>query len=149
MNIFDIYMVRYNATKKCTVVYDIHQQVQEVHMTPLEFFQRICLHYGSSMQVRMEQFRFLLDVQKKIPILVCHFRECIFFPTTSYVHEDCVWIQAKMVKKVSNKDNGCQLHLVSGQCVDLDVGCRVIYKQLRRCRSFLNQLARNVEVENL
>ena len=48
----------------------------------------MCLHHGSSMQGRIDAFKSLLKVEKKVPVLVCRYQGCIFFPTTSFMRED-------------------------------------------------------------
>ena len=149
MNLYNVYMFRYDSQKKCTVLYDLNHEVFEVDMLPYTFLDLMCLHHGSSMQGRIDAFKSMLKVEKKVPVLVCRYQGCIFFPTTSYLREDCVWIQEKYVEKVTVLDHGCRVHFINRQSVELEVSNRVVYKQLKRCRMFLKQITTNFEVVNL
>ncbi len=149
MNLYNVYMFRYDPKKRCTVLYDLDQMTFEVEMLPHEWLDLVCVHHGSSMQGRIEAFKHLLQVEKKVPVLVCRQQGCIFFPTTSPLREDCVWIQEKYVDRVAVLEHGCRVYFVNKEWVDLEVSNRVVYKQLKRCRLFLKQIATNFEVVNL
>lgn len=146
MDLFKVYAMTYDVNKKCSRLYFLGGEVVEVATSPRSILEKLCLMMGSSMQGRMDAFKHLVKVQKKVPVLVSQCRECIFFPTNGVNVEDGIWLQYKYIKKVTSVTTSkCIVHFNDGNEMVLPVGCRVIYKQLKRCREFFSAISSTVD----
>ena len=150
MDLYRVCAISYDVEKKCSYLYFINGEVQEVSMTPRMFLEKMCLVNGCSLQGRMDAFKYVMKVQKKVPVLINQYFQCIFFPTHGSQVERSVWLQYKYIKKVTSLESAkCIVHFVDDSQLLVNVGCRVIYKQLKRCREFFGRITCNVDYEEI
>lgn len=139
MDLCQVVAMKYSDEK--TRLYFDNQEYLETILKPKEILERLCLLQGSSMKGRMESFKFVLNVQKKIPVLVSLYKECIFFPLYGNAVTNNIWLQYRFIEKLTSLDtSSCIVHFTGGFQMEFNVGARVVYRQMRRCRNFIQRM---------
>ena len=64
-----------------------------------------CEYYGSTYKGRVNAVKKLLKFNYKTPVLIEESRKIIFFPTKSYLLDDCSWINYNYIKKWNSYTN--------------------------------------------
>ena len=150
MNLYNLCAIRYDQKTKQSLLYFLDYGELPCFQKPLQILNRWCMHHGSDMKGRMESCKYVLQIQKKVPVLVCLYMQCIFFPTHGYTCLDCIWLQAKMIQTVKAIDtSSCEVYFLDGYCMKIPVGCRVIQKQLERCKTYYEKITVPVQVSVL
>ena len=128
-----------------TTLYVSDLEYLETKLNPKEILDKMCLLQGSSMKGRVESFKYVMNVQMKIPVLVSLHKECIFFPLHGSSLMNNVWLQYRYIDKLTSLDTpGCIVHFTNGFKMEFDVGARVVYRQMRRCRNFIQRMKSSV-----
>ena len=90
-----------------------------------------CKYYGSSLRGRCDATEYLIGIKYKCPIIMSENKNIIFFPTTSYKNEDCVWINYKGIEKYYlNDKNSLIIELINGKILELNISNNVISNQI-------------------
>ena len=63
-----------------------------VNMSTLAIVKASCLYFGSSFEGRKEGTKHITGIDMKVPIVIEETRSIIFFPTSSCMHDDSIWI---------------------------------------------------------
>ena len=128
-----------------TRLYVNKQESLETKLQPKEILEKMCLLQGSSMKGRVESFKYVANVHKKIPVLVSLYKECIFFPLHGSSVTNNIWLQYRYIEKLTSLDtSSCIVHFTNGFQMEFNVGARVVYRQMRRCRSFIQRMKSSV-----
>ena len=93
-----------------------------------------CLFFGCSYEGRKEGIKSLLNIDMKIPIVIEDTRNIIFFPISSCIREDSVWISYQNLIKYA-KYNDISTTLYFKDSIKINVGCKycLIDNQVIRC----------------
>ena len=99
-----------------------------------------CLFFGSSFEGRKEGAKSLLGIDMKVPIVIEDTRNMIFFPTSSCVRDNSIWISYQNLLKYS-KYNDILTTLYFKNNISVNVGCK--------CCLIDNQYIRCIKLEKL
>lgn len=113
----------------------------EENRTPIELLEWSCLSHGSTLKGRIDAFCLLTGASQKAGVLTDETSKHIYFPTTSMKNSFCVWISYNDIFKVSSIESGnSEVAFASGVVEEIDIDPRVIKKQMKRCKLFLERL---------
>lgn len=92
-----------------------------------------CKYFGSSYEGRKEGAKAIIGASYKIPIIVEEDRDLVFFPTSAFDDEECIWVAANRIKKyVADKYNTTLITFDNGQELILPISFRVVQNQIFR-----------------
>ena len=127
--------------KKSTILIDSDGMASEVDKKPYELIDEMCIYYGSSLKGRIEAINQTLSIKQKAPVLISEVLEIIYFPTLSYKHKDCEWINYNQILHVKSAGlNKTKIEFISGYAYEIDINSRIIKNQIKRCEEYLNIL---------
>ena len=93
-----------------------------------------CLYFGSSIDGRREAIKDILGVDMKVPILIEDSKNIIFFPVTSCINTNSIWISYQNLVKYSKiNEFSTVLYFHNNQKVIIDVKYNLIDNQIIRC----------------
>ena len=102
-----------------------------------------CKHYGSSLKGRCEATEFLTGIKYKCPIIISEIRKLIFFPTSSYKNDECVWINYYAVERYFvNEKSNLTIILKGNKKIILNISSNIISNQIFKA-SRLESVFRN------
>lgn len=105
-----------------------------VNQSSFKIISESCLFFGSSYEGRRHAVRNLLGVDMKIPIIIEESRNIVFFPTSSCVRNNSIWISYQnLLKYVKFNDISTTLYFKNSKSIR--VGCKynLIDNQIIRC----------------
>ena len=130
----------HNDAQGSLIVYDDGSK-NIIHLKPLVWLNEKCLHNGSTLRGRTDAFCALLKVRQKPAVLISEVSGEIWFPTLSMKQDGCVWIRYDEILDVQTvAAQSCEIIFFSGFRMKTDVDARVIRRQMKRCRAFLELL---------
>ena len=137
--------------KKTSKVYE-GKDIYIVHQSSYNIIKNSCLYYGCSYDGRREGSKFLIGSDMKIPIVIEERHNIIFFPTSSCIRENSIWISFQNLVKY-NKYNDISSMLYFKNHVHLVIGCKynLIDSQFIRCIKLENAICKrnNFDRENI
>jgi len=108
----------------------------------IDIIKNSCLFFGCSYDGRREAVKNILGIDMKVPILVEDSHNIIFFPTTSCVNKNSIWVSFQNLIKYSKVDEfSTTLFFKNGKHVVVDVKYNLIDNQVIRClklKSFID-----------
>lgn len=118
------------SNKNSTIVYEKYQTL-DINNKSINIVDISCKYYGSSFLGRCGASDYLIGIKYKCPIIISEVKELIFFPTTSYKNEDCVWINYKGVKKYYTTDNQqLEIEFINDIKITMNLSNRVFCNQI-------------------
>lgn len=100
-----------------------------------------CLNNGSSLDGRMESFRYLLNVSQKPCILVSEKKGIMFMPTLSIDSFECQFIRFDCIATIRRHHDGtCKVITKDNSEYFFNVDPRVIKLQYKRSQLFLKKM---------
>ena len=119
--------------KRMSKVYEYDCQYI-VNKNSLNIIKESCLFYGCSFSGRKESCNYLLNIEMKTPILIDDKLNIIFFPTSSCVREDSIWISYQnLLKYTSYNDVSSTLLFYNNKQVNVGCKYRIIDNQYIKC----------------
>lgn len=114
-------------------VYELDEEF-EVNMSPLSIIKNSCLYFGSTYEGRCEAIKKIIGTEMKIPIIIEDSRNIIFFPTTSCIKNNSVWISYQnLIKYKKTEDLFTLLYFKNGKKIRIDVNYNLVDNQVIRC----------------
>lgn len=105
-----------------------------VSQSPLSIIKHSCLYFGCSYDGRREGAKTLLGVEMKVPILIEESRNIIFFPVSSCINKDSIWISYhNLFKYVKIDDRYTMLYFKESRVIKLEAKYNLIDNQIIRC----------------
>ncbi len=105
-----------------------------VNMIPLTIIKNSCLFFGSSFDGRKEASKNIIGIDMKVPILVEESRNIIFFPVSSCINKNSIWISYQNLLKYSkNSLSSSNLYFKNKKNIQLPVKYNLIDNQVIRC----------------
>lgn len=105
-----------------------------VNMSPLRIIKHSCLYFGCSYEGRKEGTKAIIGVDMKVPIVIEDSRNIIFFPTSSCIHTDSIWISYQNLLKYSRLDPfSSMLYFKNSRSMKVDTKYSLIDNQIIRC----------------
>ncbi|KMY49043.1 competence protein ComK [Peribacillus loiseleuriae] len=123
----------------------IYSQVVELNdefispFKPKVIINQSCEYFGSSYEGRKSGTRRLIGVTHKAPIIIDQTNPIFFFPTTSPLSDDCIWIAHHHVIDYKKKGNG-MVQVYFRNNITLEVNMSI--------GSFTNQMQRTAVLES-
>lgn len=133
--------VYYDEQAKETVMMFEKKEIKRIRGNPKKVFESFCLNHGSTLQGRLANFRYELQVKQKPCILVSEPGCILFIPTRSMASDKCQYFQYQTIRSLKRVDkNSCQIITKQGTVYGVDVDVRVIRKQMKRSQMFMKKL---------
>ena len=105
-----------------------------VNMTPFKIIQNSCLYFGCSYEGRKEGTKSLIGVDMKVPIVIEESKNIIFFPTSSCINQNSIWISYQNLLKYSKLNEfSTTLYFRNNKKIQLDIKYNLIDNQVIRC----------------
>ncbi len=93
-----------------------------------------CKYFGSSYEGRFQGTKKLIGVTHKSPIVIEESSKIIFFPTTSSLRHDCIWISLGNIKNYfpGNNFDTSIVEFNNGEKIELDMSYGSLTNQILR-----------------
>lgn len=105
-----------------------------VDMVPLTIIKNSCLFFGSSFEGRRDASKDIIGIDMKVPIIIEESRNIIFFPVSSCISKNSVWISYQNLIKYSKSDsNSCVLYFKNNKSIRLGSKYNLVDNQVIRC----------------
>ncbi|MBO5138766.1 MAG: competence protein ComK [Bacilli bacterium] len=92
-----------------------------------------CRYFGSSYEGRKEGAKSIIGASYKVPIIVEEERDLVFFPTSAFDDDDCIWVAANRIKDYKPGDfNTTIVTFDNGVQIDLPISYRTVENQIFR-----------------
>ena len=133
-----------------SIVYEIDETLI-INLDILQIIKNSCLFFGSSLEGRKDGTKYLINCEMKVPIIVEDSKLIIFFPTSSYRGNNCIWISYNNLLKYSKLDNKhTSLFFKDNKKVDIEVKYNIIDNQIVRCIKLesIYSKRKNVSIES-
>jgi len=141
LNAYNLVCISYNKLNRISTLTFLNRTEIVADRKPRELLNSLCKYHGSTYAGRVESMKHLLNIKQKVPVLVCLYMNCIFFPTHCPNSEDCIWIQARMVKRLDYIDSTRTLVQFDNSSIEVNIGIRSIKKQLERCKLYYEKVS--------
>ena len=100
----------------------------------LNIIKNSCLFFGCSYEGRREAVKNIINIDMKVPILVEESNNIIFFPVSSCINKNSIWISYQNLLKYSKLDEfSTILWFKNGKKIVVDVKYNLIDNQVIRC----------------
>ena len=105
-----------------------------VNKSPLAIIKDSCLYFGCTYEGRRDSVKQILGVDMKVPILIEDSKNLIFFPTSSCINKNSIWISYKNLLKYSKfNEFSTVLYFRNNQKIKIDTKYNLIDNQIIRC----------------
>lgn len=105
-----------------------------VNLESLEIIKNSCLYFGCTYEGRRESVKDLIGVDMKVPILIEESRNIIFFPTTSCINKNSIWVSFQNLVRYSKlNDFSTVLYFGKNRKIEVDVKFSLVDNQFIRC----------------
>ncbi len=92
-----------------------------------------CKYFGSSYEGRKEGAKSIIGASYKVPIIVEEERDLVFFPTSAYEDDDCIWVAVNRIKDYCSADfNTTIVTFDNGVQINLPISFRTVENQVFR-----------------
>ena len=114
-----------------------------VNKSCLSIIKDSCLYFGSSYEGRRDGVKYATGVEMKVPILIEESRNILFFPISSCVHDDSIWISFKNLVRYFKVDaKSTKLMFNKNKTFVVDVKYNLVDNQYIRCIKLCSILER-------
>lgn len=105
-----------------------------VNLSSLTIVKNSCLYFGSSYEGRRDGTRSLIAVDMKVPIIIEDSRNIIFFPTSSCINRDSIWVSYQNLLKYSKfNEFSTVLYFKGNRSIKVDAKYNLVDNQIIRC----------------
>lgn len=131
INVETLAIIPYGYGKSKVYEYDREFIVNDI---PGNIISDSCLFFGSSIEGRREAVKNILGVDMKVPILIEDTNNIIFFPITSCINKNSIWISYQNLVKYSKIDKfSTVLYFYNNKKITIDIKYNLIDNQVIRC----------------
>ena len=121
-----------------------------VKCSTLSIIKKSCLFFGSSYEGRKAAIKYLIGIDMKVPILIEESRNIIFFPTTSCVNQNSIWVSYQNLLKYSKKNEfSTILYFENNKKIVIEVKYNLIDNQVIRCLKLDTILLKRKKIINI
>ena len=132
-------IVKYDKLNKKTLVVTLDGNKYVFEQKPFKVISYWCLENGSSIQGRIDAFRYALNVRQKCCIYINE--HTLLMPTTSLSNDDCIYINYHALYAFHQVDQQkTSLVFYNGQKDTINFNYRIISKQFKRSKAYLQYL---------
>ena len=105
-----------------------------VDMVPLTIIKKSCLFFGASFEGRRDASKDIIGVDMKVPIIIEESRDIIFFPVSSCISKNSIWISYQNLMKYSKVDLiSCLIYFKNDKSIRLGTKYNLVDNQVIRC----------------
>lgn len=105
-----------------------------VQQQPLTIIKNSCLYFGSSYEGRKEGVKSLIGVEMKVPIIIEDSRNIIFFPISSCINQNSIWISYQNLLKYAKVDEfSTVLYFKENRNIQIEAKYNLVDNQIIRC----------------
>ena len=105
-----------------------------VNIIPLTIVKNSCMFFGSSFDGRRLASKNIIGVDMKVPIIIEESKNVIFFPVSSCISKNSIWISYQNLIKYSKIDcNSSMLYFKNNKSIKLNTKYNLIDNQVIRC----------------
>ncbi|MGE6378814.1 competence protein ComK [Peribacillus muralis] len=113
---------------------------------PLEIIKKSCEFFGSSYEGRRQGTRQLINITHKAPIAIDPTSSIFFFPTTSPLRPQCIWLSHEHVVAYDRLDSRhTTVTFRNKQTIDMEVSYSSFENQLHRTSFLKTKLIQRIE----
>lgn len=113
---------------------------------PLDVMKASCRYFGSSFDGRCEGTKELLEISHKVPIAVDPGNGLFFFPTTSPIRQNCIWLSYEhIVSKRRLEPNQTQINFRNRKSIVVPVSYSIIENQMMRTAMLKSKLLQKLK----
>jgi competence protein ComK len=113
---------------------------------PIDIIKRSCEYFGSSYDGRKDGTKRLIGITHKAPIAIDPTSSIFFFPTTSPLRPQCIWISYEHIEQHQRIDvSRTSVTFRNRQNIDLPVSDSSFENQLMRTSLLKNKLRQRIE----
>jgi competence protein ComK len=114
-----------------------------INAVSLDIIKNSCLFFGCSFEGRRDAVKDILGIDMKVPILVEDSKNIIFFPISSCINKNSIWISYQNLLKYSKFDEfSTVLYFRNNKQVIVDVKYNLVDNQVIRCIKLESMLER-------
>ncbi len=114
-----------------------------VNLSTLAIIKNSCLFFGSSYDGRKAGAKYITGIEMKVPIVIEDSRNIIFFPTSSCIHDNSVWISYQnLVRYNKINDNSTMLYFNRNRNIIVAIKYNLVDNQVIRCIKLSSLLER-------
>ncbi len=105
-----------------------------VESSSFSVIEHSCKYFGSSYNGRHEGTKQLIGISHKSPIVIEESTKMIFFPTTSPLKEDCIWVSLDNISKYYKSINPkCSIiEFKNGNRIEINISIGSLTNQILR-----------------
>lgn len=105
-----------------------------VNNSTLSIIKKSCLFFGCSYEGRREAVKYLVGIDMKVPVLIEESRNIIFFPTSSCVKRNSIWVSYQnLLKYTKFNEFSTVLYFCNNKKLKVDIKHNLIDNQVIRC----------------
>lgn len=113
---------------------------------PMEIIKKSCEFFGSSYEGRKQGTKQLINITHKAPIAIDPTSSIFFFPTTSPLRPQCIWLSHEHVVSYERLDSKhTTITFRNRQTIDIAVSCSSFENQLHRTSFLKTKLIQRIE----
>ncbi|WP_409304596.1 competence protein ComK [Peribacillus sp. SCS-155] len=113
---------------------------------PIEIIKRSCEYFGSSYDGRKDGTKKLIGITHKAPIAIDPTSSIFFFPTTSPLRPQCIWIAYEHIEHHQRIDlSNTTITFRNKQSIDVPISDSSFENQLMRTSLLKNRLRQRIE----
>ena len=136
------------VTENCSKVIENGREYI-IENSSFEIMEHSCEYFGSSFNGRKEGTKKLIGLTHKVPIIVEETQKIIFFPTTSYERQECIWINLNLVDKYYSKNKRNSVILfTNGDELEFDISIGSLNNQILRATRLKYVLDKRISKNN-
>lgn len=131
INVETLLIVPYGKGKSKVYEYDDDFIVNK---SPLAIIKNSCLYFGCTYEGRRDSVKQMIGIDMKVPILIEDSNNTIFFPTSSCINKNSIWISYRNLLKY-DKFNAFStvLYFRNNRKIKVDTKYNLIDNQIIRC----------------
>lgn len=104
-----------------------------------EYLNTLCLKNGSSLKGRIDSFNYITKSKQKTPIVISFNNGEILMPLLSIYSNYCILLNYCQIKKITKiDDNKTLVIFINDDKIEFDINFRIINKQIKRVKSYIN-----------
>lgn len=105
-----------------------------INRLTLDIVKDSCLFFGCSFEGRKEAVKNMLNIDMKVPILIEDSKNIIFFPISSCINKNSIWVSFQNLLKYSKLDEfSTVLYFCNNKRITVNVKYNLIDNQVIRC----------------
>ena len=137
----DLLILYYASQNRCTIAIEADGTIHTLPEKPVKWLRRWCVEAGSSLEGRLEGYRKKMGIVQKPALYIGGYPPLIFIPTVSMERDDCLYLRADRIRKITSVDGMAVVCFDTGVVYRLPVCARSLRQQRNRSLQYLEMLS--------